>query len=484
MPIDNGPTRGRLRLPHIGIVGVLAAGVGFSLFLLANLTWLNDLPFWFWYQIDRGPGGVEDWLALAGLAACAAWLATRHTVRSFWPSVLGLASVGYWLQIVMAHTEGNGLAPLRRCLLQSGHGTFVDVAIREGARGDLISNYVSLVRSGVLGQYTITKPPGQLLLYIGTERLASWAAGAVSSEERREAFASFAVWAWPAVAMLVVFPLADIARRIGGDARVALLAVALVVTSPPMILIQMHTDQVFYPLLVTSAMWLAVRFGAKPGVRRGAVTGLMFSVGSFCSFGLAAYFPILLSGTFAVGVGRGATTRAAFLAIAVGATVVATYVVLLHGFGFDWYADYVIASAAHADWKDWEGTASDYFYFSFLNSVEFFFWQGGAVAALAGVALVAEGARAFRWHRRSISMVALGWLGFFVVVCLFGKTKAEVARLWLFVAPIIALLAAVQLREWSRRIRIEGRSPVWPAWTVIASQVLFVWLMKQHMDFH
>jgi hypothetical protein len=65
----------------------------------------------------------------------------------------------------------------------------------------------------------------------------------------------------------------------------------------------------------------------------------------------------------------------------------------------------------------------------------------------------------------------------FVALALFGRTKGEVARLWLFLVPTICVLAANELF-----MRV-GRGRAWAIGALLVLQWGTVYLIKVNQDF-
>lgn len=471
--------RARARVLVAFALGATSLGI-----LWTDRDWLTRLPHWFWYEIDKPPGTPAQWSAILGLFLVIAGIATGAAPRaSFWRRVGVLGLAGYALELVVVATEGRGMEPLRAHFLRSGHGQFVTAAIAHGERPDLVSSYVALARDGTLGQYAPTKPPGTLLLYVLTESLSRPFATADTAAARRVAVGELAIWLWPAIAMVVVFPLAALVRNLTRDHRAAVLACALFVCTPSVVLVQMHTDQVFFPLFATTAAWLASEAARRGSVPWAIGSALAFVVALLSSFGLAVMAPVMMA-LFASGP---APRWRRFLVVAIpfALTLVIAYLVVRSGLGFDWLVDYHLAAERHTAWKGWDYAPSTYLYFGFLDSLEFAFWVGAALSAFA----ITSAWRAAREARRGITSptarLALGVAAMVVLVLVLGKTKAEVARLWLFMVPVVCAIVAHELRRTAREL--GAQRPALPRWlpaALLATQIALVWLLKTEMDFH
>ncbi|UJR84639.1 hypothetical protein [Sandaracinus amylolyticus] len=465
---------------------VVAAITGAATYMLVTgRPWLRDLEFWFWFETDKPSGAPLVLAAIVAVTLAIVALTTTRARERFWPAVVALGSAGYALQLLLAATEGRGMEALRHHLLRSGHVHFLRAAIAHGDRPDLIERYVSLARAGELGAYAPTKPPGQLLLYVWTERLTRGLAHGDGTGARIEAFADVVVWVWPAIAMLTVIPLAATARRLTRDPALALGAVALYVTAPSVLLVQMHTDQVFFPLFVTTALWLATIAAQRDDVRLAVVAGLAFSLAVLCSFGLAAAGPLLVATAAAPSIStRPAWARALRLALGIAVALVSVYAILDLGLGFDAMEDYVLAAERHARWKQWDDLTDSVLYFAFLDTTELAYWIGAPAFVLVLAATPRHVASLWAAVPKPIGAMTIAMVIVLVALARFGKTKAEVARLWLFLFPPLCMIAADALVRGARVLGTRTRPALLVPAVVIGAQVLLAWLTKQHMDFH
>src|SRR5262249_28395931 len=154
------------------------------------------LPRWFRGFTWKPPGSAIVVATLIGLpaAALSAIVTTPGRTRLHLAVVFGL---GVALQFALAFTEYRGLDALRDRMVYTGHAEFAEAAVRADDSLRLVRDYESLVASGALGRYAPSKPPGQLLLYVATERLANAADPTAGRGERLRRLRTFAAWTWP-----------------------------------------------------------------------------------------------------------------------------------------------------------------------------------------------------------------------------------------------------------------------------------------------
>jgi hypothetical protein len=241
-------------------------------------------------------------------------------------------------------------------------------------------------------------------------------------------------------------------------------------------LIALHTDEAFYPLLVLTVVWLTAT-SVEPGRRyRAFLGGALAYLAGFCSFALLLAIPLGVCAAIA----RGAATRTPWMRIALASTCLGVAFVGTDGlFRLTFHYNAIVrcahALAFHAAWKRSGTTAADRYYFAVLDLLEFAVWTGLPVFCLALSEMGRSVRRALRGDFSCFVLPAIAVAGLTLFVSFVGDTKAESARLWLFLTPFFAILAV-------GRLDVHGRFSV-----AMAATVLFEWgttlLTKAHQDF-
>jgi hypothetical protein len=467
------------------LVGVaVLAGIAGCALLATRAQLFAELPGWRWFATDKGLVGPARALALTAVGAALVGWAALPSRRAFGWRVAGVWLSGYALELILADAEGNARSALRHLFLDSGHGRFVYAAIDHGERPDLIASYLDLARRGVLGEYAPTKPPGQILSYVFTESFARWLTAPVTRPARIDAVVAVASVAWPALAAAVVFPLAGATRRFTGSARAGVLAACLYVTTPSFLLIQMHTDQVLFPLLTTGALWLGCVASGRSSVAVAALGAAVFCVALFCSYGLVTFAPILAA-PLCLSRWPGRARRALWATLWAATFVLVTagaYLWLRRATGFDWLEGLRLASERHAEWQGWDPAWRAHAASAGVNLLEHSWWLGAPVAVWSWTGIAAQlGAGRRAWTPPTA--LAAGLVLFFVGVLAFGKTRSEVARLWLFVVPVMCAVAATRIDRAPPAGRGREGLVQLSIGAVVAAQLAFTACMKAFMDF-
>jgi hypothetical protein len=450
--------------------------------LALGLPLLARLPGWF-PRLQYKPLG--PWYLLLGLAAVPllAWLLARALSGHRFASIFVLILAGFAVQQGFAWSEGNGFDGIRRSVVSSGHAEFVGVAVQQPSMWNVVVEYEERLQSEELGIYAHSKPPGTLLFYMVTERLARSFARNETTDARLKATRNFAAAVWPMMAYLPLLPLYYTLRRFV-DETTAYVACLLYLVVPSVTLMTLHTDECLFPLLFMSTTWMAVETQTRRSVIWAFVTGACLYLSAFFTFALLLAIPLAVA--FAVATELQArpgpnagSSRLALVKTGVAAAVgfILVGLVFFAAFNYDFFSRLEAATLYHAGWRQWRGGAFETFYFAWLDYLEFAIWIGVPFTLLALAGERRAILQAVTGNVRGLVLPFLVVLLSFLYLGFFGKTKAESGRLWLFLVPMCCALAAVELRS-----RCSGR---WSALTaiVVGLQWLTVFLTKMGQDF-
>jgi hypothetical protein len=467
-----------------GVAWPLLAGVAHASLLQSQLPLLQQLPHWFWRATEAGRPLWWLILPLVGLHLL--------VIRRIWKAPERIALnlcllivLGFLTQQGFALMEGRGIDGMRDRLVHTGHGRFAWDAARLPSIATAVTDYRELIEeeegtgSAPLPRYPYaTKPPGVLLFFMLAERCSRVLPG--SFENGFERLTTFAALAFPLLSYLVAVPLYFLSRMfLSGPA--AWIPSLLLLSAPNLTLITLHLDQCLFPLLFVGAVWLFA-WGLRsrrllPAFTAGAAT----CVALYFSFSLVAIVPllVLLAGLDAVR--RRSLPDARFAALSVGALLVGLglavglLAVLLDYGTLDTYR---YAMANHQAWKIEAWTPGTYLYVGFLDLLEFALWTGITVSILAAYPAVRAALRARAEGLAGGGALAVATVGVVLLLAFLGKTVAETARLWLFLVPLVLLLAGLALGQ---RTGPGGRLAVM---LVAVVQLLVTLATKLHQDFY
>lgn len=434
-----------------------AAFTGAAVLLLVfGVPTVQKQKDWFWPI--RRTGNLE-----VGLFAVAAFalpyvirLVARPGRSGLGWSVAALILWGTAFQHGLACSEKRDLDGMRDRMVATGHSEFAKTAARERNAWRVLLKYEDLVRAGDQ-KYARSKPPGQLLFYIGMADVAETVMPllgdplAETREARRHArLLAFATLFFPLLSYAVLIPLAYLGAVFLGRER-ALWPPFLYVLFPPTALVTLHLDQVLYPTLAGTVLALSVR--AVLAKQRawawwiGAGAALWLAL--FVSFSLLPLVPLAALFAWAAAIHSGGVARPeAWRRLLAGAAVaVSTFALLWLLFrlaaGYDPIRAWNRAMEHHKRWKRWKDEMR---WRAFgLDLSEFAYWLGFPALA-AFVWQAARGARDVLRRRLGWdAVVTLGVLGVLLFTAITGRTLAEVARLWIFFLVPFAVVCAHRL---------------------------------------
>jgi hypothetical protein len=295
-----------------------------------------------------------------------------------------------------------------------------------------VSDPIAFVRSypGVLGRLPMhaqTHPPGGILFF-------------------RAVRGAFGPGPWPAAWAVIAFGVVNAmivfgwARRVGGPGA-ARRAAALFVVAPGVVLFTAtSTDAVFAAPLIASMACFdeAIASTSRRSPLWGTLSGLMLGVAGFFTYSVAvAGLFCVIAATVAIW----SKPRAVILA-GTGALMgfVVFHAVLWVATGFDPVATFraalghshrIMAGTAHEEW-------ARHAHLSVANLAAFLIGAGlPLVAAAVGRVPTSESGRP---HRLAIATA----LTLLIASCVPAYTL-EVERIWIFVVPLVAIVAAVRL---------------------------------------
>ena len=439
--------------------------VAYLLAIAFDLTpYLRGPDEWQWENPDRS----LDWrilpllFLLLGIAVMAFWTESRRMrFRSRLTEVVFvglLVALSLGLQLAVLTLESGGpLDPIfQRTISATSNGYYTAALDVEDAAdaADLLRTYPSQMPN-FASEHLRTHPPGLLvshwLVNQGIQRfpalahpLETWTrryqCPTIVGEGRSAAELAGALVAGGLIMLLgalAVAPVYFMARQFG-EQKLARQAAILYLLIPATAMFAPIADQI-YPLLTISSL-LALHIGLTR--RRPAwvfLSGLLISIGSFLSLGLGAH--ILFLALYALLHPDCPPLRAVreYFPLAV---------CFIMGLVSAWLVYYLLSgvSALEVLWvaraQHYSLTVSNRSYLTWLgfNLYDFFTFLGWPLAFLVARSLVLQ--------RRSAGWaVSVAFILTLFLLDLSGTTRAEVARLWLFLMPLAVLSAAKGLSQ-------------------------------------
>lgn len=416
--------------------------------LYFRIELFSKLPNWYWQFFERGNMKLAPFFALLGVAVLmSALVRSRRYVK--WKAALIAIILGYTLQLGFGLVEGGGIDALRHRYLDKGRSEYAQiVSDPDFSPGDAF--YPERL-AGSRQYFARTKPPGYLLFFWFFQQLVNPGYSSQSFEMNLAKLTTFMNYLFPLIALTVV-PLAQkLGRTIEITDEETAQASLFYVAFPSVILFALQLDQVLFPLLFTVALYMIARALEKARATSYFVLGIVFSICFFFSFSLvpilavaAIWFAIrMLPDRRRGGFVKRYLNFAGFMALG----LLVSHILMKAVFRYDAVAHFADVISFHSSTKGRISTAGEYLATVGTNLAEFSIWLGFPFLILIGV-------RAYRVLRnlagsnmtKADQMLASLFVAF-ALLLLFGNTKGEVARLWLFLLSPLALLVAQEVKK-------------------------------------
>jgi hypothetical protein len=193
--------------------------------LLAVLYWLivlfeipvfQTVPGYFWHFMHYVQKPVMDyWFVLPVLliAALALFIVRRFRNNRI-VTISTLVLAGYLMHMGLGFMDGRGIDSFRIRKLASGHSEFVRMAAAEPGFRMITDHYETMLEENPVVEFCRTKPPGQLLFYVFTQRIANIVMPATGNANKVLNLTTFISYVWPLLAFLVIWPLYYLAKNV------------------------------------------------------------------------------------------------------------------------------------------------------------------------------------------------------------------------------------------------------------------------------
>jgi hypothetical protein len=420
---------------------ILAATLAHWIILSFQLDVFFRIPGWKWYfykEVFRPSHLLFIPILLVVMAAVAYVV---HKPGHTWRKLGLLIVVGYVLQVGMGFMEGQGYESIRLKYADSVFNGYAKVAAAEPGVVDSLSNYESLYQQD---HYLGTKPPGTLLPYFLTEKVAQVIMPRATTGGRFVSLTKLGAYVFPAIAMLVLPVLYLFSKKMLGEEDDAILPAVLYITCANVVLIPMYMDQVLYPLVAMAILLLLYSAIQRQSIWLAALVGGACNLAIYLTFSLTPLIP--LAGLW-VGIDyllrhkERKLLKTAWLLLAMLAGWLVIFLILLVGLNYNFFLRFPNAIVNHRTTMDVVGMPSlqQMLGYAFLNSVEFAVWTGIPLAIIF-ISVLVKTARAFIQKRATaLHGLMAAFIITFLALGLLGQTRGEVMRLWMFFVPLVCL---------------------------------------------
>lgn len=459
---------------------VVLCSIAYWALLFFRLPILQSLPWWFWKFRDTPLSGLL-YLAV-GIAIAAAGVAlVLYTPQRRTLNLVLLIVAGYTLQLAFGLADGRGVESLRDRVVRSGQIECMRVAVGRYELLDFARHYEDYLHHSELWRYDYirTKPPGTTLFFMTVERTTNWFFGAQTEQKRMENLTTVGMFLFPFLAVLTVVPLFFFSRFFLPE-RHAMIPAVLYIFCPNAVLLTMSIDQFLFPLASMVVLWLGGLSStrANPAIAFFAGAALYVSVYlSFSVLSLLLLCPLVIIILRASGepTRRSLKTVAALLGTC-AAGFLAALVLFRIALQYDMITRFSAAIAAHEDIKSWMPGIENVITFAFVNYVEFAFGVGIALTIVFLDQLGSTAIDLTHKEMNSVGLLATVLVTILLALGILGKVKAETARLWLYLVPVVCVVVA------GRLLRRFPTSPVAALLLIISLQLVTTVLLKRYED--
>ena len=457
-------TQGGTALDTLLLLLIFTMLLFYWLLLLLGINLFSLIPGWHWEF--RRAQVIRPWLAafLPMLVMLAAVLALRLSRRPVLALII-LLLAGTTYQLSFALFSSAGLPSISGPFAESWHAVYVQQAVLDRPIPEIIRSYESDYADPYF--FMMTKPPGVIVFYAWMDRLIGWINPVEGQAARLDNLLRFITLVYPLLAMLPVLLLYQLGRMLNIKEEYSLLASVFYLCMPNVILMQLFLDQALYPLLFLTGALLAVQLYRKPSAWLAFGLGAYLFMAFFFSFSLLALLPfvfilLILNLLAHWSKSRLLETLKIFLLVLAGMAL--AFLIFRVFAGYDFFTRLQNAMASHSadsfgarmnaeltpNGAGRVSTAAVWL----VNNIEMGMWIGVPLVLI----FVWEGIRSmwgFLHHHTDIaSIFNAAAITTYLALNIQGGTYGEVGRLWIFLAPLFALSAAVTAPRLFTRERV------------------------------
>jgi len=460
-----------------GMILLTAAALFHWIVLLLRLKVFLVIRGWKWYFWQKEvPQPVWLFPLMLLSAVAIVWLLFRNG-KHIRRNLVILMLLGAALQIGFGFLAGGGFESLRLKYADSVFNRYAEAAAEDPGLWHALRTYENDYGDD---WYLGTKPPGVLAIYILTQKAANLFLPAADSAGRFLSLTTFAAYIFPFLAFLVLLPIYHLARKLGITDKEGLLAAALYIAAPVVLLIPLFLDQVLYPLVFASVLLLAWHAWEKKSWPLALLTGAAVYLALYLGFSLLALVPLIplwLCLQMLLHPKEHPFKEGLKLGLAFGSGLLAAFLFFRLVLNYDILLRYTNAMANHRRAKEYTPGMEQWLHALLLNHAELITWNGFPFILLLLGQMFRSLIACVRRRSQPLDELAAAFFLTYGALNIFGQTNGEVQRLWLFMVPLFALLAA---RE-AARLTQNKRSGIT---LILTLQWITAWLLFTFQDFY
>ena len=394
----------------------------------------------------------------------------RHTKRN----IILLIVLGYFLQLSFGFTEADRLDAISTKYSLSGHKSYALYAADRPPLENIFLHYEEIY--GV-DQYAGTKPPGVILFYVLTQRASALFFPQDSYDLRLSGLMTFITYLYPLIACLTL-PILYRFSRLFLDAEKAIFPPLLYIFFPNFLLMPLFLDQVLYPLLFILTLDLVLRALIQRSPVLAFCAGVAIYVTVYFTFSLLPllFLALVLIGVFYLSQQNKKIKDYLALIIGLFAGLLIAFAFFRLFLHYTPLLRYTNAITYHRDAKSFQSGMKQILSASLLNNIDFAVSIGFPIAILSLI----RGGRAIgaflKRHVTYLDVVTLAFGITYLALLIVGQTRGEVGRLWLYLAPLLAIFSSIEAHKLFHR-------PKQGIYLVIALQLSTTMFIFKFQDF-
>jgi hypothetical protein len=466
----------------IAVFLVLLSTALHGLTLIFQAQWIYHVDGWFWRYTPKHLRLANIFMPAAAILGffLLRFLAQSRIKRSI--AILLLVFYAYFLQVAFGFALGRGFESIRSKYESTPlSNEMLLVCESESDTLPALRNYESIYGSkyGSKAWYG-TKPPGLFAFYSLTRDILR----AISPNSVTDAGTCFhklsMIFAiiMPLLSALVIVPVSAIEKTFLGPSS-TISASLLYMSAPSVLLMTLIPDQFLYPLLFTTSIYLLVMATIKKSLLFGLLAGAGMCISLYVSYSLLPIVGMALAWIALSYGSKGFRSWrnwgvSSLLGIILGFLLISW--ILIRYLGYAPITRYLNAMDHHRHLTGYTRSISNLLQYGLLNNLEYAFWIGFPLFTLAIIGTVRSFRSAIRNRHTIHDCFNISFFFLYFFLNFLGPTKGEVGRIWIFLLPAIAIVAA---KEASTLLKDPTKS----VWMVFALQFMTSIIAFYNLDF-
>lgn len=430
----------------IDLTIALAVIVALVEWSILNFQWdiFTQIPGWHWqFQLKYG---TKTWLFIPLLivSILLVLIILRNDSLS-WKNVLFLIILGYILQVGFGFIEREGIETLRLRYVQRGRPIYSYVVSDDDFSLNTIIEYENNYgKDYFLGR----KPPGYLLFHAVTNLVVNPSPLNFDVDERFDRLTTVMAYAYPLISLLVI-PIFLALSALFFTKKDAILPSLVLIFSPNFVLLTLQLDQVLFPLLFVLGLYYGLKTMERSSFVLSVILGFYLFIVIYFSFTLLPLLVILpvwhILWFLVFERGRSWKEMALrLLAWSIG--FIFAYLVFRYVFHYDVITRFLGTLSANRSNQATPTSVLAQVKAIQLNIAELSVWITFPACLLVTIQVFAIGSAFVQGKPSRLDILLISFGVMCLVIVPFGPSRGEVARLGLFMMPIIALIIAKGIR--------------------------------------